>query len=160
MTDFANLNRAYANFAIVRDAAGRSGSDMGVFSPAGLHAAARTADRSAGKGNFARGTARMADLSGPAKSVIRQRVNDSGTPERLALMTAILAPSVAFKTLLPGAAIGALYTRPGNAAFRGMATAGRPAREMAQRLIHGAATPAGIGAGAAVDNAREEGLPW
>jgi len=144
---FRNIDNAYARFAIVRDAAGRVGADMGEFTPAQLHNATRTADRSAGKGATARGTGRMQNLSGPAKSVMTRRVSDSGTPERAALVGAILAPSIALKTLPGLAGLAGLYTRTGNAAFRSIGNAGYDTRLALRRAIRAALPGAGTGVG-------------
>jgi hypothetical protein len=147
---FRNIDNAYARFAIVRDAASKVGADMGEFTPAQLHNAARTADRSAGKGATARGTGRMQNLSGPAKSVMTRRVSDSGTPERAALIGAILAPSAALKSAIPAAALAALYTRWGNAAFSRLGNAGYGTRLALRRAIQAAAPGASAGAGQGV----------
>lgn len=147
MGDFRRLNEAYGNFAVVRDAASRTGSEMGQFGPANLHAAVRAGDRSAGKGATARGTARMEDLSGPAKAVMSRKTGDSGTPERAALITAILAPSVALKSAGPVAALAALYTRPGTALFRTAGTAGMHTRDALKRAMIAAGIPGATGAG-------------
>lgn len=120
VTRFKNLNESYAMFSRVRDAASRVGADMGEFSPAQLHAAVRAGDKSAGKGTFAKGRAPLQDLSDPARSVMTRRVSDSGTPERAALLAALVAPSVALKAALPFIGPAALYTRPGSAAARMM----------------------------------------
>jgi hypothetical protein len=149
MGDFRRLNEAYGNFAVVRDAASRTGSEMGQFGPANLHAAVRAGDRSAGKGATARGTARMEDISGPAKAVMTRRVSDSGTPERAALITAILAPSVALKSAGPLLGLAALYTRPGNALFRAAGTTGLHTRDALKRAMVAAGIPGGAGAGTA-----------
>ena len=87
--ELATINKGYANYARIRDAASRSGSDRGVFTPAQLAASVRSADKSVGKGATATGNAFMQDLSGPAKSVLASRYPDSGTAGRL--MTDALA---------------------------------------------------------------------
>jgi hypothetical protein len=151
-TIFRNIDDAYARFSIVRDAASRIGADMGEFTPAQLHNATRTADRSAGKGATARGTGRMQNLSGPAKSVMTRRVNDSGTPERAALVTAILAPSVAMQAIVPLAVMGGLYSRAGNRAFQRLGTAGLNTRAALRRAINRANVPGGAGLGQGAAN--------
>lgn len=147
VTAFRNIDDAYSRFAIVRDAASKVGADMGEFTPAQLHNASRTADRSAGKGATARGNARMQHLSGPAKSVMSRRVGDSGTPERAALITAILAPSAAMKTVLPIAGLAGLYTRAGNRAFQAAGNAGYDTRLALRRAINAASHPIGVATG-------------
>lgn len=81
------LNESYANFARLRDAAGRIGSADGVFTPAQLNSAVRAGDKSVAKGGFARGNALMQDLSGAGVNVLGPKYPDSGTAGRLALAT-------------------------------------------------------------------------
>lgn len=147
MDDFNRLNSAYANFTVLRDAAGRTGSDMGIFNPANLHASVRQADRSAGKGAMSRGTARMQDVSGPAKSVMTRRVSDSGTPERTALIAAILTPTLALKAVPALGGLAALYSRTGNRAFQRLGTAGLDTRAALKRAINAASMPGGVAIG-------------
>lgn len=135
MTDFNNIQRAYRNFAVLRDAASRTGAEQGVFNPTQFHAAVRAADTTAGKGATARGEAVLQNLSGPAKAVMTRRVADSGTPERAALLGAILNPALAAKGVAAGVGPGALYTRTGNALFRSAATAAPAARATARNAI-------------------------
>ena len=78
-----DINKAYAAFARVRDAAGRVGAQDGVFTPAQLQSAVRAADKSAGKGQFAKGKALMQDLSEAGKDVLGSTIPNSGTPERM-----------------------------------------------------------------------------
>ncbi len=81
------LNESYANYARLRDAAGRIGSADGVFTPAQLNSAVRAGDKSVAKGGFARGNALMQDLSGAGVNVLGPKYPDSGTAGRLALAT-------------------------------------------------------------------------
>lgn len=129
MTSFDNIQRAYRNFVVLRDASSRTGAEQGVFNPTQMHAAVRAADRSAGKGATARGEAALQEISGPAKAVMTRRVADSGTPERAALLGAILNPGLAAKGLAMGLGPAALYTRAGNALFRAGATSAPVTRE-------------------------------
>lgn len=139
MNDYRRLQRAYAGFARIRDAASRIGADQGVFTPAQLMNAVRTGDRSAGKGATAAGNALMQNLAGPARAVMARSVNDSGTPERAALLGAILNPALAAKALLAAAVPAGVYTRAGSAAFRQLATMSPAARMAARRAIERAA---------------------
>jgi hypothetical protein len=77
------VNQAYSNFVRVQDAASRTGSKDGVFSPATLIGATRKADNSVRKGAFARGNAPMQDLAEAGRNVLGATVPDSGTPFRL-----------------------------------------------------------------------------
>lgn len=137
MTSFDNIQRAYRNFVVLRDASSRTGAEQGVFNPTQLHAAVRAADRSAGKGATARGEAALQEISGPAKAVMTRRVADSGTPERAALLGAVLNPGLAAKGVAFGLAPAALYTRAGNALFRAGATAAPASREALGTAIQG-----------------------
>lgn len=95
--ELARINKGYAAYSTIRNAASRQGSAEGVFTPAQLSAAVRAGDRSVGKGNFARGTAPMQDLSDAAVSVLGSKYPDSGSIGRL---------------LLGGGALGAGYVNP------------------------------------------------
>jgi hypothetical protein len=123
VTAFRNINDAYARYVRVRDAAGRVGSDEGVFSPANLHSAVRAADSSVGKGRTARGRALLQDLSGPARSVMKAKGAGSPTAERVALFSLIANPALALKAATVGLPAAALYTRAGNRIFQRAATA-------------------------------------
>ena len=109
--ELSSINAGYANYARLRDAAGRSGADMGNFTPSQLAAAVRGGDASVGKGGYATGNALMQDLSDAGKSVLSQKYPDSGTAGRLS-MPALLAGA--------GAGAGALLA-PKTAAVMGAA---------------------------------------
>lgn len=116
----AAINRGYADYAILRRAAGSVGAEGGEFSAAQLQSAVKAGDRSVGKGNFARGRANMQDLSDPAVSVLKSKVPNSGTADRLmqagglggALVGSILDPTgiTAASTLGAGALSYGMYS--------------------------------------------------
>lgn len=108
------INTGYANFARIRDAASRIGAEEGVFSANQLQSAVRAADKSVGKGQFAKGNALMQDLSEAGISVISPKYNDSGTAGRI-LAAAILGGAAAVKplTLALVAGASAPYTQLG-----------------------------------------------
>lgn len=81
----ADINKGYANYARIRDAAGRVGTKEGIFSPAQLQSAVRAGDKSVGKGNFAKGNALMQDLSDAGVNVLGPTYPDSGTAGRVAM---------------------------------------------------------------------------
>lgn len=83
--ELSKINTGWANFARIRDAAGRLGSKEGIMSPAQLAGAVRAGDRSVGKGAYARGNALMQDLSDAAVNVLGPKYPDSGSIGRLAL---------------------------------------------------------------------------
>jgi hypothetical protein len=149
MTDFDNVQRAFAGYSRIRDAASRTGADQGTFTPAQLMAAVRSGDKSAGKGATATGTALLQDLAGPAKSVMTRRVSDSGTPERAALLAAIAAPAQIPVALAAAAPLAALYTPIGRAAFERLAAGSPQTRAMLRQLIERMAQRAAPGAAAA-----------
>lgn len=149
MGDFNRLQTAYAGFTRIRDAASRTGAEQGTFTPAQLMAAVRSGDKSAGKGATATGTALLQDLAGPAKSVMTRRVSDSGTPERAALMAAILAPQTALTGIAAGAPLAALYTPIGRAAFERLAAGSPQIRAVLRQIIERISQRAAPGAAAA-----------
>ena len=112
------IDNAYSNFKIVQRAAQSTGTQEGVFTPAQLSQAVRMSDKSKDRSAFAKGTARMQDLSDSAKDVLPQRVPDSGTPERAALMALLTGGGVGYVNPLAGIGLGAAslpYTKPGMA---------------------------------------------
>lgn len=78
-----DINAAFANLVRVQKAAGSVAAEHGVFTPAMLVNAAKSADTSARKSATAKGTALMQDFAAAAKEVMPSKVPDSGTPGRL-----------------------------------------------------------------------------
>lgn len=141
MNDFRRINQAYGRYATLRDASSRLGAEEGVFSPAQMLNAVRTADQSTGKGRFARGTAPMQEYAEAGRSTMRRQVGDSGSPERAAYMALLAAPGA---VLAPQATLGAAgmlgglaaaYSRPGNRLFQHMATYSPQTRMAIRRAI-------------------------
>ena len=85
-----DINRGYANYARLRDAASRQGALEGEFTPAQLAAAVRAGDKSVGKGNYAKGKALLQDLSDAGKNVLMQKYPDSGTVGRALVPLSLL----------------------------------------------------------------------
>lgn len=113
------INRGYATYARIRDAASRVGSDQGVFSPAQLQAAVRAGDKSVGKGAFATGQAPLQDLADPARAVLGSKYPDSGTAGR-GLLGLLAGGGLAYVNPYAAGAAGAAmlpYTRAGQKAF-------------------------------------------
>lgn len=148
--ELRNINLGWANFKRVQNAAGRVGTDEGVFSPAQLQGAVRAGDRTKDKGAFARGNALMQDLSDAGRAVLGPKVPDSGTPFRslLALLAGAGASGVGG---VPGAAAAltapALYSRPGQEVLatllaRRPDAVAVPAANALRRLAPYAAAPA------------------
>jgi hypothetical protein len=142
-----DINRGYANYAILRDAGQRAGTQEG-FTAAQLAAAARAADKSVGKGSTASGTAFMQDLTDPGTRILTQRYPESGTPGRLmtglgALGTGFMNPAIP-AGLLAG---GGLYTRPMQRLLAGAMTQRPPGAEAAAGLLRGSAPGLGFAGG-------------
>lgn len=86
-----NANAAWAKFKRLQRAVsyvGTKDTEPGVFNPDQFQSAVKALDSSKDKGAFARGSANMQQLSDAAKNVLGNRVPDSGTPTRLAMMIA------------------------------------------------------------------------
>ena len=122
--DYANANRAFAKLATIEDAAVKSGSVDGVFSPAVYSNAVRAADKSARKNKFAQGRAMDQDLSDPAKAHLPSTVGDSGTAGRSLWPVAAYSGALYDPASLGylGAFMGA-YSKPGQAAIEKMLSA-------------------------------------
>lgn len=105
------IDQGWAQYARLRDAASRAGSEGGVVTPGQLSAAVRAGDHRVGHGGFASGEALGQDLSDAARRVMVSKVPDSGTAGRTLtglLATAQLHPA---STAIP-LALAQLY-RPG-----------------------------------------------
>lgn len=152
------VNEGWANFKVLQKAAGGVGAEDGIFTPTQLQAAVRSADKSKDKAAYARGNALMQDLSEAGKSVMGNRVPDSGTAGRVGL--GALAGSAAYALdpmVAAGLGTGAvMYTQPiQNALVRAVASRPDFAVPLAARITQGAnaMVPAGsvvggrIGAG-------------
>lgn len=137
-----SINAAYADSLRVQGAAGRQGAfqggDAGVFSPAQLSSSIRELDPTLRKNAFARGEARMQDLSDAGKSVLGANIPDSGTPGRGMAAMGLMALAggggemlhLPPETVIPAVAAAtggmAAYTRPGQATLAAL-LARRPA---------------------------------
>lgn len=132
------INKAYADYAILRKAASMGGTagNEGLFTPAQLNSAVRMADSSAGKGAYASGKARMQDFSDAAMSVLPSKVPDSGTAGRLMsdVMNPLNWPGLAGKAAV-ALPLMAAYSRPGSAAINGVVNRGAiPLAELVRSL--------------------------
>jgi hypothetical protein len=126
--ELQSVNQGWANFMRPQRAAGMLGAEGGVFTPEQLQNAVKALDPSKNKAAFARGDALMQDLSEAAKTVMGNKVPDSGTPLRSALMTgAALAaghsvPAVG-QAAAPLAAVAGLSALPYTATGQKLAAA-------------------------------------
>lgn len=80
--DLQKANAGWAAFKRVQRAASSVAAEDGIFTPAQLHNAVKAMDYSKDKASFARGDALLQDLSSAGKSILGNKVPDSGTPER------------------------------------------------------------------------------
>ena len=111
------INKGYANYAIIRNAASRAGTEGG-FTPVQLDAAVRAMDKSVGKGATATGTANMQDLTDAGRQVLANKYPDSGTIGR---------------GLLDGGVLGAGLYNPAIPAS--LAAGGIPYTPVTQRIM-------------------------
>lgn len=126
-----SANAAWAKYSRIRRAGSALGNADGVFTAAQYSNAVKALDKSVDKGNYARGKALNQDLADAAKEVLPNSVPNSGTSDRAmaAALPALLTGAVPFAPNLavPALAASALYTRPGQAAMRGLLGGPRPA---------------------------------
>jgi hypothetical protein len=123
------IDTGYANFKRVQRASGITGAEEGIFSPAQLQSAVRAMDRSKDKSQFATGEALMQDLSETGKTVLGNKLPDSGTPYRslAALIASGGAAGAGYPAIAAGMLAGpALYSAPGQRLAAAALTA-RPA---------------------------------
>lgn len=144
------IDKGYAQFKIMQRAASSVAADEGTFTPAMLQNAVKAADRSKDKARFSEGLALMQDLSSPGKSLLSNRVPDSGTAGRVALgggalASGMLNPAIPL-SLLAGAG---MYTPPAQALLRGLVGSRPGFAEPASDMLRYAA-PAFIPGGAQV----------
>lgn len=139
-------DRAYANLVRVEGAAKAAHNNEGVFTPAQLNMAIRTADDSVRKRSVARGTALMQDLGNAGQTVLGNRVPNSGTTDR-----ALLAGGAGLfiNPMIPAGLLGGagLYTSPVQRLLTG-AVSSRPqsAQAIAEALKKGAPMTFPLGA--------------
>lgn len=131
------INKGYAQFARVRQAAAALGAKDGVFTPAQLANSVKSNDSSVGKRSYAMGQALLQDWAKAGQDVLPSTVPDSGTALR-GLLELGIGGAVTHE-LSPEAAMGAagligggtaLYSAPAQSAFRAALTK-RPASAVA-----------------------------
>ena len=114
-------NAAFANLLRVENAGGRIGASEGVFTPAQLQSAVRQLDPSRRKKGFTHGNALMQDLSEAGKTVLSNKLPDSGTPFRLQALLAAINPMT-----YAGGAVGLAGYNPVSQKALAMALTQRP----------------------------------
>jgi uncharacterized protein YjbJ (UPF0337 family) len=143
--DLSAANAAFANFLRPQRASASLGAEGGIFTPEQLQNAVKALDSSKRKGAFTTGNALMQDLSESAKTVMGNKVPDSGTPFRHAVGAGVagllghsmLPESMAGAAFPAAAGLGLLslpYTQLGSRAATGLLTR-RP--EGAEQLANG-----------------------
>lgn len=125
-------NEAFARFIRMERASGAQGAADGVFTPAQFSNAVRMSDRSARRGQYARGDALMQDLADAGRSVLPATVPDSGTPERLMLAQLLSGGGLGAAT---AAATGGMGAMPVAAGIAGATAYSGPMRRMYQALL-------------------------
>lgn len=119
-----DANATHAAMLRVGNASARPGADPGVFTPAQLQSSVKKygTDR-----QYQKGGALLQDLADAGRSVLGNRVPDSGTPYRgmlpLLAGTAMLDPSSLAKVGLGAAGAMGLYSRPAQNAMASLLTA-------------------------------------
>lgn len=149
--ELASINQAYSMLTRLQRAAGATGANEGVFTPAQFAAAVRAADGTVRKNAYARGDALMQDLSDAGRSVMNTTVPNSGTFDRAALVGT--AGVSAANPLFPvGLAAGALPYLSGPNRLAASLIARRPdiAPQLAER-ISGILPAAGVVAAPALN---------
>lgn len=147
------INQAYATFTRVQDAAGRVGTEEGIFTPNHLLSAVRNMDKSARKGAFARGDALLQTLAENGKKVIGIKYPDSGTAGRLANMGAGAALITNPALTIGGGVVGSLpYTQTGQSIANTLLTKRSPWARPVGQAVQDLSVPGGslfgpIGAG-------------
>ena len=123
--ELRRINSAYANLLRVEGAAGKLGTEQGVFTPAQFLNSVRSMDPSMRKGSFARGNALMQDLAEEGKEVLPNKLPDSGTAYRTMVglpamfgIGALEPTGIGLGTAATMGGLSTLYTRPGTAAMR------------------------------------------
>ncbi len=107
-------NAGWANFKRVQKTSAALGADEGSFTPAQFQNSVKALDKSKDKGAFSRGSALAQDLGDAGKSILGNKVRDSGTPERLLLTGGALGAGAINPAITAGILGGsALYTQPG-----------------------------------------------
>lgn len=121
----AAVNKGWANYDRLRRAGSALGAQEGVFTPAQLLNAVKAADKSVGKGRFAKGEALMQDFAETGKSVLGSKYPDSGTAGRVGLgylLGGMMQGGMPNPALLAGGLLAAPYTGLGQKVMAGLLT--------------------------------------
>jgi len=142
------IKKSYAKLTELEKAAGSTGAERGLFTPAQYLAAIKSSDKSVRKRQFAGGTRANQKLAEDAKEVLPSKLPDSGTAKRataaslLGLLGSAPAASMGLINPVTAAAIfgtAGAYSRPGqraiNAGLFGRGTPLRQARDNVEKYL-------------------------
>ena len=131
------INTGWANLVRVEGAGKAAMNNEGLFTPAQLNQAIRTADSSARKRAASRGTALMQDLGTAGQQTLGGRVPNSGTVDRLLLGGGALGAG-AINPLIPAGLIAGagMYSPPAQALLRGLVSARPQAAQPVAGLLN------------------------
>jgi len=113
-----DVNKAFANFSVIKEGATRLGAEEGKITPSILQSAVRGANKSKGKKQFGRGEALLQDVSDPFVSVMGKTTPNSFTADRMLLSAGALGLG-SLNPIIPislGAG-GVMYTQPAQRAL-------------------------------------------
>jgi hypothetical protein len=130
------LDAGYAKYKRLERAASGVGAVDGEFTPAQLYNAIKVMDKSKDKGAFARGKSLMQQTTSDAKSVLSDKLGDSGTAPRM-LNSNLLAQALGIAGVAPAKALMS----------RGVskyALGGYKGQRPLEKLLRGAITPLSI----------------
>lgn len=140
----ADINKGWASLTQVERAAGNSGADI---TPAGYSQAVKQSSATVRRRGYARGEALNQDLSDAASAVLPSKLANSGTADRVGLLTlgalggrALTGDATALGALGAIGAGSVAYTQPAQALVRGALTRSQNVSpELARLLQYGAA---------------------
>jgi len=89
--DLQKTNAGWASFKRAQNAASKLGAEDGAFTPSQYLNAVRALDKSKDKGAFARGSALGQELGDAGKTILANKVPDSGTAQRVLYGTGAVA---------------------------------------------------------------------
>lgn len=142
------VNEGWANFKRVQRAASALGAEEGNFTPAQFQNAVRALDRSKDKGAFARGAALGQDIGDAGRTVLGNRVPNSGTADRLLLNLGALGSGALNPAIPLSLAAGAgLYTAPVQRALVASVASRPQSAQAAAQALRNATPLLGGGAG-------------
>lgn len=138
--ELQKINEAYANYARLRRASSAVGAEEGVFTPAQLLNAVKAEDKTVGKAGFAQGNALLQDLAESGKTVLGQKVPNSGTADRLSAFDVLSLT----KGALGSIPASVLYSQPVSRAISRAAVGPRSAGQIRISDLIRRVGPAGL----------------